>query len=185
MRRKDTMTVGRNAEDFAAFLLKQRGFDVSNLNDEQTNYPLYDLAASKGAEKVKISVKCARATRNICLGKSHILERLDDDCVVMAFLPVSKHEEIKFEPGGYELFVIPGRIAREEALAAHRHYVASYPLCANHRVMIRDKIDRTEGTRSGALFKSWHERFLDAWDTIDAVLIRPGHAGSLMESSGI
>ena len=95
-----------------------------------------------------------------------MLAQMRDDCIVMAFLPTDKGKEIEFSSGGYELLIIPGRIARDEALAAHNHFIATHPGSADHSVMVKDKIDRNERTRSGAVFKSWHERFLSAWDRI-------------------
>ena len=93
-----------------------------------------------------------------------------DDCVVMAFLPAERGKEIEFSPGGYEVLIIPGCIAREDGLAVHNHYIATHPGSADHSVMVKDKVDRNEGTRSRAVFKSWHERFLNTWSTFDAVV---------------
>jgi hypothetical protein len=170
MRRNDTQSIGTLAETFAESLLAQRGFEVCNLNKEQSNYPLYDLAVVKNRKKILVSIKCARAKRELRLGRPRMLAKMGDDCVVMAFLPDEKGKEIEFSYGGYELLIIPGRIARDEALAAHNHYGKTHPGSADHSVMVKDKVDRNERTRSGAVFKSWHERFLNAWDTFDAVV---------------
>ena len=86
----------------------------------------------------------------------------------MAFLPVAKGQEIRFSCSGYDLLIIPGSIARDEALKAHYHYVKTHPGSEGHSVMVKDKIDRSPETISGAVFKSWNERFLDAWETFDA-----------------
>ena len=165
MRRQDTQTIGRQAEDLAYRLLEERGFRVRNLNDERSNYRLYDLKATKNGRETRVSVKCARANRQFRLGPRERLAQLEDDCVVMVFLPTEKGREIDFDVG-YELLIIPGHIARADAIAAHDHYVRTHPGSAAHSVMVKDKVDRNEGTRSGAVFKSWHERFLNAWDRI-------------------
>ncbi|HEX2479930.1 MAG TPA: hypothetical protein VHK45_11670 [Geminicoccaceae bacterium] len=170
MRRQDTRSIGRQAEDLAADLLRQRGFAVRNLNEERFNHPLYDLVAVKNGNEILVSVKCARAKRELRVGIPEMLREIRDDFVVMAFLPVSKSKEIEFSPGGYEVLIIPGCIAREEGLAVHDHYIAAHRGSADHSVMVKDKVDRNEGTRSGAVFKSWHERFLNAWSTFDAVV---------------
>ena len=169
MRRQDTQSIGRQAETLAESLLLQRGFAVRNLNEERSNNRLYDLVAVKNRNEIVVSVKCARANRQLRLRRPRILDQMRDDCVVMAFLPTERGKEIEFSSGGYEVLIIPGRIARDEALAAHKHYVATHPGSADHSVMVKDKVDRNEHTRSGAVFKSWHERFLNAWDTFDAV----------------
>ena len=167
MRRKDTQKIGREAEDLAALLLREHGFEVVNLNDRQPNYPLYDLAATRNGREIEVSVKCARAKRELRLGSPNQLVKLSDNCVVMALIPASKGVEISLNPGGYELLIIPGQTARDEALEAHNHYASSHPGSANHSVMVKDKIDRSPTTRSGAVFSSWHERFLNAWDIFD------------------
>ena len=99
-RRNDTSSVGRLAEDFATSLLIDRGFSVMDLNAKRVNNPLYDLVAIKGQRNVKVSVKCARAKRELRLGAPHMVETLDDASVVMAFLPAAKGQEIRFETGG-------------------------------------------------------------------------------------
>jgi hypothetical protein len=170
MRRSDTQGIGEQAETLAADLLRQRGFAVRNLNEERFHYPLYDLVAVKNGNEILVSVKCARAKRELRVGSPQMLRKMRDDCVVMAFLSVSKSKEIEFSPGGYEVLIIPGRVAREEGLAVHDHYIATRPGSADHSVMVKDKIDRNERTRSGAVFKSWHERFLNTWSTFDAVV---------------
>ena len=170
MRRSDTSMIGREAEDLASSLLSARGFAVRNLNDERNNYPLYDLVASKAGVEILISVKCARAKRELRLGNPHMLQQLADTSVVMAFLPAYKGKEIGFALGDYELMIIPGYIARDEALAAHQHYAIFHPGSASHSVMVKDKVDRNEGTRSGAVFMRWHQQFQDAWAILDAAL---------------
>lgn len=152
---------------FAAGLLETRGYKVTNLNVARNNFPLYDLRAARDGRELLISVKCARAKRELRLGPPHRLRQLADDAVVLALLPISKGRDIVFEPGGYELWVIPGNVARDEALAAHEHYAQSHPGSADHSVMVKDKVDRNPGTRSGAVFASWRLRFRDAWHLLD------------------
>lgn len=173
MRRQDTQSVGRQAEDLAARLLRERGFAARNLNEERSNYPLYDLGAIKNGKETKVSVKCARAKRQLRLGTRPLrlgtrprLAEMRDDCVVMAFLPTGR--EIEFSSGGYELLIIPG-CARHEALEAHDHYVKTHPGSARHSVMVKDKVDRSPDTRSGAVFKRWREKYLNRWATFDDV----------------
>lgn len=67
MRRSDTAVVGDEAEAEAKRLLEQQGFTVHNLNVLRRNYPTYDLIATKGATNINISVKCARAKRDLAL----------------------------------------------------------------------------------------------------------------------
>lgn len=167
MRRTDTADTGLHAEHLAACLLETRGFAVTNLNELRTNFPLYDLRATRDGRELLISVKCARAKRALRLGPPHRLRELADDAIVMAFLPAAKGRDIALAPGGYELWIIPGRLARDGAIAAHEHYARSHPGSADHSVMVKDKVDRNAGTRSGAVFASWREGFRDAWHLLD------------------
>ena len=170
MRRNDTTDIGDQAEQLAATLLRERGFEVTNLNDVRANNPLYDLRAKKDGHTIQISVKCARAKRELRLGRPRMLRQLADDGVVMAFLPIAKGRDIDLTPGGYELWIIPGAAARDDALAAHDHYARSHPGSADHSVMVKDKLDRTPDTRSGAVFHRWRDLYRDAWHVLDDVL---------------
>ena len=87
MRRNDTQSIGRQAETLAESLLRERGFAVRNLNEERPNNPLYDLVAVKNGSEIEVSVKCARAKWQFRLGTRERLAQLEDDCVVMVFLP--------------------------------------------------------------------------------------------------
>lgn len=167
MRRNDTSEIGRLCEDFAISLLQARGFAVRNLNDTRKNYPLHDLVVTKSGRSVNVSVKCARAKRELRLGAPHMLAKLADEDVLLAFLPMTKGVDIQFMPGGYELLIVPGMIARDEALAAHNHYAISHPASKDHTVMIKDKIDRNESTKSGAVFKNWQKLYRDAWHVLE------------------
>ncbi|MFQ5783229.1 MAG: hypothetical protein ACE5H8_00210 [Alphaproteobacteria bacterium] len=81
------MTVGNAAEALAVRLLKEHGFDVVNLNERRRNYPVFDLLARKQGRDIRISVKCARAKRELRLGKPQTLEKMPDEGVVMASCP--------------------------------------------------------------------------------------------------
>jgi len=170
MRRIDTADIGNRAEQLATTLLRERGFEVVNLNELRANHPLYDLRAEKNGHTVRVSVKCARAKRELRLGSPRMLRQLADDAVVMAFLPIAKGRDIDLTPGGYELWIIPGAVARDEALAAHDHYAKSHPGSADHSVMVKDKIDRSPDTRSGAVFHRWCELYRNAWHLLDDVV---------------
>lgn len=170
MRRNDTSDIGRQAEDLAAQLLKDRNFNVRNLNDEKANYLLYDLVAECKGVEILVSVKCARAKRDFRLGRPSMLSKLHSESVIMVFLPVKKGEEIRFIAGGYDLLILPASIARDEALEAHFHYAKTHPGSADHSVMVKDKIDRSPSTRSGAVFKRWNERYLNAWNVFENLL---------------
>lgn len=66
-------------------------------------------------------------------------------------------------PGGYSVWIVPAKAAKDDALAAHYHYARYSPGSATHSVMVKDKVDRSLTTRSGAVFKAWQQSFADAW----------------------
>lgn len=168
MRRNDTQGIGETAEQLAKQLLTEHGFVVVDLNERRRNYPVYDLLAEKDGRSVRVSVKCARAKRELRLGSPASVARIEDGSVLMAFLPRTKGAEIEFISDGYDLLIVPGAIARDESLAAHNHYAATHPGSKNHSVMVKDKIDRSPGTRSGAVFRTWFETYKDAWHVFEA-----------------
>ena len=170
MRRNDTTRIGRAAEDKAAALLEARGFSVRNMNDLIPNHPVYDLEATRDGCMLRVSVKAARAKREIRLGKVESLSQVRDKDLVMLFLPIRKGVEISLEEGGYELLLVPGGIARDDAIDAHLHYCKTHPNNIDHPTMVKDKIDRSPNTKSGAVFHRWRDSYLNAWSVIDQLL---------------
>jgi len=79
MRRNDTTKIGDLGEAEALRLLKELGYDGCNLNDRRPNTWTYDLEINTTRGNVLISVKTARAKRDVSLGTPRSLERLADD----------------------------------------------------------------------------------------------------------
>ena len=155
---------GDRAEAFAEELLVQRGYAVRNLNHVRRNTVTVDLEVEGQGAPFYISVKsCWSPNRQLRLGTPTSLALLPDTAFVMAFLPCAKGEELDLAEGRHTLWIIPGNIARDEALAAHCHYAAYNPGSAHHSVMVKDKVDRTEATRSGSVFKRWAGKYDEAW----------------------
>lgn len=161
MPRNETIIFGRAAEDKAAQLLEEKGFKVTNMNDVKSNHPVYDLEATKNNTKIRISVKAARKKREIRLGSVKSLSKIQDGDLVMMFLPAEKGKDIDFEndKDGYTLLLVPGKVARDEGIRVHEHYCNSHPGSISHSVMVKDKVDRTKGTISGAAFKCWAAKY--------------------------
>ena len=172
MRRNDTTRIGDLGEAEALRLLNARGYSGSNLNDLRRNAWTYDLEITTVRGPVRISVKTARAKRDVSLGRPRSLNRLDDDTFVMILLPTSKKQEIQIEPGGYHLLIVPGHVVKDEALAAHYYYWGDeVEKAEENTVRIKDEVNRPGSrSRAGHVFASWSERFLDAWHVLpDAV----------------
>lgn len=172
MRRNDTTRIGDLGEAEALRLLNARGYSGSNLNDLRRNAWTYDLEITTVRGPVRISVKTARAKRDVSLGRPRSLNRLNDDTFVMILLPTSKKQEIQIEPGGYHLLIVPGHVVKDEALAAHYYYWGDeVEKAEENTVRIKDEVNRPGSrSRAGHVFASWSERFLNAWHVLpDAV----------------
>lgn len=146
MRRKDTSIIGDKGEAEAKKLLVDRGYECWNLNEFRPNYRTYDLKIGTANGKILVSVKTARAKRDVSLGKPESLKQLADDAFMMILFPSTKKQEIRFEGGGYHLLIVPGHIARDEALSSHYHYWGSeIDKAEKNTVRIKDKTDRPGG----------------------------------------
>ena len=165
MRRNDTTRIGDAGEAEALRLLTKRGYTGWNLNDRQRNTWTYDLEVNSARGKVLISVKTARAKRDVSLGRPRSLERLADDAFLMILMPVAKGKEIRLSPGGYHLLIVPGRVARDEALSMHYDYWGEeVAKAAENTVRVKDEVNRPGSrSRAGDVFASWNQRFRDAW----------------------
>ncbi|MBJ7408879.1 MAG: hypothetical protein JHD15_00720 [Phenylobacterium sp.] len=168
MRRDDTATIGDLAEDHAIRLLQDRGWNVTDLNVETRNHRLYDLRAEKDGRQVMISVKHARAKREIRLGSLRVFRDLQDDDFIIIFLPRQKGAETDIERGDYELWLVPGS-ARHQAIHAHlQYYAMDEARASGHPIMIKDKVDRPGGkSSSGKAFHTWQTAYRDAWHLLD------------------
>jgi len=166
MVRQDQQRRGDAAEAFLADLLRAKGFQVEDLNSPRRNHPVVDLRVAGATTRFGVSVKsCWSANRQIRLGKPHILEQLPDDAFMMILLPATKREAMVLDPAKYHLWIVPGHV-KKDALDAHYHYAQHRPGSKNHSVMVKDKVDGSPITRSGAVFHDWQTRFRDAWHLV-------------------
>lgn len=155
---------GNLAEAVAQDLLLRQGYAVRNLNQRRHNAPVVDLEVEGAGAPFFVSVKsCWTPNRQLRLGSPASLAKLPDDAFVMAFLPLAKGDALNLATGCHTLWIIPGAVARDEALAAHWHYASHNPGSAGHSVMVKDKQDRTPATRSGAVFRRWAAAYDAAW----------------------
>jgi len=137
----------------------------SDLNAIQQNHPTYDLEAHRQGHRLKISVKCARAKRDLSLGSPASVRRLEPGSFVFAFLPPSKDREIDIATGAYALWIVPAVAVINDALAAHAHYWHKEPdKLESNPIRVKDKADKPGGRSiSGAVFADWSARFNNAW----------------------
>ena len=155
---------GDLAEAVAMNLLLERGYSVRNLNDARKNTRSVDLEAEGIGSPFLVSIKsCWTPNRQLRLGTPASLAALPDGAFILAFLPRVKGELLDLAPGGHVVWVVPAEAARDDALAAHWHYASHNPGSAKHSVMVKDKTDRSEKTRSGAVFQRWASLYESAW----------------------
>ncbi len=180
MRRNDTKRIGDAGEAEALRLLQERGYTGFNLNEKQPNAWTYDLEISTLRGRVKISVKTARAKRDISLGTPRSLERLADEAFVMILMPTAKKHEIQIHPGGYHLLIVPGQVARDEALAMHRDYWGEeLTKAAKNTVRIKDEVNRPGSrSRAGQVFARWNATYRDAWHLLPEPSLQDPKSGS-------
>lgn len=165
MRRNDTTKIGDLGEAEALWLLTGRGYTGSNLNDLRRNTWTYDLQIETIRGPAQISVKTARARRDVSLGRPRSLRRLVDDAFLMILMPPAKKQEIQISPGGYHLLIVPGHVARDEALSMHYDYWGDEITKAEENtVRIKDEVNHPGSrSRAGHVFASWNQRFREAW----------------------
>lgn len=163
--------LGAEAEKLAARLLRRRGYSVDDLNvSRHANFPHVDLKASKGGVKFRVSVKARERRWHIGLGQESSLCKLRDDDWVIAFIPRKHKDSIDLRKNKYRVFIIPGFVARDEAMKMQHRYLST-PLksgrrkgqlpSGNYGVVV--KFDHCVGRD---LFLDWQDRFEGRWDLL-------------------
>jgi hypothetical protein len=89
-------------------------------------------------------------------------------------MPPTKYQEIQISPGGYHLWILPGHVARDEALSMHYDYWGEEIIkAAENTVRVKDEVNRPGSrSRAGLVFGSWNQRFRDAWHVLPEPLSR-------------
>jgi hypothetical protein len=145
--------LGDEGEAAALDLLRARGFEASLL---RRNYPTYDIRALSVHGEMLISVKASRDKQHVRLGSRSSVERLSDGNFVFAFLPCVG-AELKFEPGGFRLLILPGGVARADSLEAHDAYYTARQGANEYSVMVK-----AYDSRHRAIWNKWLT-YVDAW----------------------
>jgi Holliday junction resolvase len=110
--------LGDEGERLVVELLRSRGYAAELL---PTNYPTYDVVASRGPSMFHVSVKVSREKQHVRLGSRASVMRLSVGNFVFAFLP-DGGPEISLNPPGYRLLIIPAEVAKADSLANHDAY---------------------------------------------------------------
>lgn len=111
--------LGDIAEFYALELLEARGYSGRLL---PTNYPTFDIEISS-ERSFRVSVKASAKVQHVRLGSISSVSRLTVGSFVFAFVPAPNSKELKFEPDGYQLLIVPGEIAKGDGLALSASYI--------------------------------------------------------------
>lgn len=109
---------GDMGEAFVANLLRARGYMVREIGG---NFPVIDLEV-EGARPFRVSVKTSMSKRHIRLGREASVAQLRDTDFLFALMPRTGDAGLDLGTGAYDLLIVPGAVAREDALHVHRTY---------------------------------------------------------------
>lgn len=158
------MQLGDEGEEYACELLRARGWTTRRLGLSK----LVDIEASRDGRTVFISVKTSRTKQHARLGPLSIVRQFRDEHVYMILLPAEKLGAIQLSPGGYKLLIVPGRMAREDALYVTETYLSEPKRDGTRRkdtgsVMVKGYSTRPVQKEAWARWLMFQER----WDILE------------------
>ena len=115
-----TKKLGEAGEAEVARVLRSRGYTVREIGG---NYPVIDLEVDASRD-FRISVKTSASKRHVRLGSTASISQLRDSDFVFAIMPQVGGEALSPELKDYDLWIIPGGVARADALWVHETYLA-------------------------------------------------------------
>lgn len=156
--------LGDRGEALAVQLLTKRGYQVNHVGG---NYPVVDLLISC-SRPFRVSVKTSGSKQHVRLGTEKSVSNLRDDDFLMAFLP-RPSGEFDLSNGVYRILIIPGLVARTDALHVHHRYLALRGSSgANHSgtagIMVKGYSRRPDQVEAWKRWLTFEER----WDLLPA-----------------
>ena len=118
--RAETQALGDAGENAALRLLHEHGY--TGARKLRLNTPVVDIEVP-GTHPFRVSVKAARDRQHVRLGSYRSVRQLGPSDFLFAFLPIGR-APISFEAGGYNLLILPGEVARDDAFAVTDSYHA-------------------------------------------------------------
>lgn len=158
--RPSAKQLGDLGEAHAARLLRERGFEVTEL---EVNAPTYDLEVRRGSRSFFVSVKVSRSKQHVSLGSRKSVSRLTQGNFVFAFIPKAANEISEMVPSEYTLLILPADEVREESLRVHDAYWAARGGDKGYRVMVKGY-----GSHHREIWPRWM-RYADAWSQLELV----------------
>jgi len=155
--------VGDEGEAFVAELLRGRGYTVHHIGG---NYPVIDLEV-QASRPFRVSVKTSLSRRHVRMGREASVVQLRQDDYVFALMPIAGSMMTVLQSGGYDLLIIPGDVAREDALHVHRGYLANpsrsgQPRTGGAGVMVKEYSGRPQQRQ---VWERWLD-FREAWSRL-------------------
>lgn len=154
-------SIGFRGEQFVRNLLEHHGYAVEMM---PPGFKTVDLVAKGADRSFRVSVKTSNKRRHVRMGpEPSICELLDSD-FLFALMPKRDKEELRFSADGYDLFIIPGRDAREDGLRVHHSWLSQpkrdgTPRSGSFGVTVKG-YSRSEVQRD--VWGKW-EAFCEAW----------------------
>ena len=152
--------LGDAGEKHAVDLLNARGYTAHTL---PTNYPTYDIEASRNGVAFFVSVKVSRDKQHVRLGSRASVARLADGNFVFAFLPKPGSEITDLDPTRYTLLILPALLARTDSLRVHDAYWAEKGNAEEYRVMVKGY-----GSHHKAIWPTWMKH-AEAWNQLPQI----------------
>jgi hypothetical protein len=166
MTRLTDAELGNHGEDYAASLLKSRGYSVDFL---PTNTPTYDLKVCSASGTFLVSVKVSRSKRHVRLGQRKSILGLEAGNFVFAFAPpadaTTEIERLDVSP--YDLLILPGEKVKTDSVAIHDAYWLERSRDPNSFSIIVKAYDRY----GRPTWDSW-QQFKSAWHLLPPPLGR-------------
>jgi hypothetical protein len=141
-------------ERHAVDLLIARGYAATTL---PTNFPTYDIEASRNGSTFFVSVKVSRDKQHVRLGSRSSVERLSEGNFVFAFLPKPGLAITDLDPAQYTLLILPATLAKNDGLRVHDAYWAEKGNAQEYSVMVKGY-----GKHHKAIWPIWMT-YADAW----------------------
>lgn len=155
--------IGDAGEALVASLLRKRGYRVREIGG---NYPVIDLEV-EGSRPFRVSVKTSASKRHVRMGREASVAQLRNDDFVFAILPSPGGSTINLETGDFDLLILPGDMARTDALHVHRTYLAEPGRNGQARsptagIMVKEYSHRPPQVEAWARWKEQKDR----WDAL-------------------
>jgi hypothetical protein len=113
--------LGDDGEDYTLRLLNSRGYTAKKL---PINAKTYDLLVEREGRTFFVSVKVSRDKQHVRLGARRSVLGLEAGNFVFAYVPALGGEISSLATSPYSLLILPGELAKTDALTVHDQYWA-------------------------------------------------------------